>query len=101
MQLFPRWKSQRHQFGSGGYFIFKDSQFKDEGWEFNKFSVTPEAVAVDKRVIENTTTPARRSLMTAERYAGTGPTSLGGLLRYRGRTSGYGPDSGAAGLRTP
>ena len=74
VQLFPRWKSQRHQFGSGGYFIFKDSQFKEEGWEFNKFSVTPEAVAVDKRVIENTTTPARRSLMTAERYAGTGPT---------------------------
>ncbi|MCE7987056.1 MAG: extracellular solute-binding protein [Caldilinea sp. CFX5] len=73
VQLFPRWQSQRHQFGSGGYFIFKDSKFKEEGWAFQKFSVSLEALALDKRMIENTTTPPRRSVMTAEKYAGTGP----------------------------
>jgi len=73
VQLFPRWKTQRHQFGSGGYFTFKDSDAKEEGWAFQKFSVSLEAAAVDRRFVENTTTPVRRSLLTAEQYAGTGP----------------------------
>ena len=33
VQLFPKWKSQRHLFGAGGYAIFKTSQQKDLAWE--------------------------------------------------------------------
>jgi ABC-type glycerol-3-phosphate transport system substrate-binding protein len=74
VQLFPAWQSQRHQFGTGANFIFTQSPNKDLGWEYVKFRVTPEAMAVHGVFNPVTlTTPARRSMANAERYAETGP----------------------------
>jgi multiple sugar transport system substrate-binding protein len=71
VQLFPKWQSQRHLFGAGGYAIFKSSQKKDLAWETLKLLVKPETF--DIVFPGNVTTPGRKSLMTAERYAKTGP----------------------------
>lgn len=71
VQLFPKWKSQRHQFGAAGLVMFEKSENKDLAWEYIKHHVS-------KPMMEtffqgNPTTPTRRSMMTAERYAETGP----------------------------
>ena len=71
VQLFPKWKVQRHLFGTGGYGIFKASKQKDLAWEVVKLLIEPSSF--DLLFPGNTTTPVRRSLMTAERYAKTGP----------------------------
>ncbi|MEH3076239.1 MAG: sugar ABC transporter substrate-binding protein [Quadrisphaera sp.] len=71
VQLFPKWKSQRHLFGTGGYAIFDSSKQKDLAWEVLKVIAAPESF--DIIVPGDVTTPARKSLMTAERYATTGP----------------------------
>jgi multiple sugar transport system substrate-binding protein len=71
--LMPKWKSQRHHFGTAGYMVSKDSKNKDLGWEFVKFTSTVEAMNVDKSVAENRNTPVRRSMMTEARYAANGP----------------------------
>jgi ABC-type glycerol-3-phosphate transport system substrate-binding protein len=71
VQFFPKWASQRHQFGAAGLVMFAESQNKDLAWEYIKHHVS-------KPMMEtffqgNPTTPTRRSMMTAERYAETGP----------------------------
>lgn len=71
VQYFPKWKVQRHLFGTGGYGLLRSSKNKDLAWELMKSMVTPEGINVI--VTGNSTTPARRSMMTAERYATTGP----------------------------
>lgn len=71
VQMFPKWKVQRHLFGTGGYGIFESSKNKDLAWEFLKSLVDPAAINV--LTSGNSTTPARRSMMTAERYSSTGP----------------------------
>lgn len=71
VQFFPKWKVQRHLFGTGGYGIFESSKNKDLAWEFLKSLVDPSGISV--LTSGNSTTPARRSMMTAERYAPTGP----------------------------
>jgi multiple sugar transport system substrate-binding protein len=71
VQLFPKWKSQRHLFGAGGFAIFKSSQKKDLAWEVLKLMVQPDTF--DLIFPGNVTTSGRKSLMTAERYATTGP----------------------------
>lgn len=71
VQLFPKWASQRHQFGAGGLVMLNKSENKDLAWEFIKFSVTKPIM--ESFFAENSTTPVRRSMMTAERYAPTGP----------------------------
>ncbi|WP_371580489.1 sugar ABC transporter substrate-binding protein [Streptomyces sp. NBC_01314] len=71
VQYFPKWQSQRHLFGSGGYGIMKSSKNKDLAWEFLKTLVTPKNI--DLLIPGNVTTPARKSMLTAERYATTGP----------------------------
>lgn len=71
VQLFPKWKSQRHLFGTGGYAIFKSSKNKDLAWEVLKLLTQP--TSFDIIAPGNVTTPARKSLMTAERYSSTGP----------------------------
>lgn len=71
VQLFPKWQSQRHLFGAGGYAIFKTSKQKDLAWEVIKLLVQPETF--DIVFPGNVTTPGRKSLMTAERYSETGP----------------------------
>lgn len=71
VQFFPKWKSQRHLFGAGGYAIFKSSKKKDLAWEVLKLLTKP--TSFDIIAPGNVTTPARKSLMTAERYKTTGP----------------------------
>jgi multiple sugar transport system substrate-binding protein len=71
VQFFPKWKSQRHLFGAGGTAIFKSSQKKDLAWEVLKLLAKPESF--DIITPGNVTTPARKSLVTAERYKTTGP----------------------------
>ena len=71
VQLFPKWQSQRHLFGAGGYAIFKSSQKKDLAWETLKLLVKPETF--DIGLPGQRHDPGRKSLMTAERYAKTGP----------------------------
>lgn len=71
VQYFPKWKTQRQSFGAAGYMLMNDAKDKDLAWEFIKYSVTPEAV--ESVASGNTTTPALRSLVTADRYATTGP----------------------------
>lgn len=76
-QLFPRWKSQRHQFGACSHFIFSQSSNKDISWEYLKHEVQRESMEVNGLWANNLTftTPARRSMMTSERFAETGPTN--------------------------
>jgi len=71
VQLFPNWKSQRHQFGTAGYVIMKEARDKDLAWEYVKYLSSVEAMSVELK--GNNSTPTRRSFMTAERYADTGP----------------------------
>ncbi len=71
VQFFPKWKTQRHLFGTGGFAIFKSSKKQDLAWEVLKLLVEP--ATFDILNPGNGTTPVRKSLMTAERYATTGP----------------------------
>jgi ABC-type glycerol-3-phosphate transport system substrate-binding protein len=71
VQFFPRWKSNKSLFGTGGYSIFESSQKKDAAWEVIKMMIQPESF--DIMFPGNVTTPGRKSLMTAQRYAPTGP----------------------------
>ncbi len=71
VQYFPRWKTQRHQFGGAGYVVLRTAKDKDAAWEFIKYSVGREAMR--QAMPQPTTTPSRRSLVTAATYAGTGP----------------------------
>lgn len=71
VQFFPKWKSQRMLFGTGGFAIFKSSGKKDLAWEVVKLLTKPSSFDVLNP--GNATTPVRKSLMTAERYATTGP----------------------------
>lgn len=69
--FFPRWRSQRHQFGAAGYAIMKTSQRKDEAWEWVKFCTSREGMRLSYP--QPTTTPTRRSMVNAAFYADTGP----------------------------
>jgi len=71
VQMFPKWKVQRHLFGTGGYGLLDSSKNKDVAWEFLSSLVDP--AAINTLTAGNVTTPARRSMMTADRYATTGP----------------------------
>lgn len=74
VQLWPKGKSQRHQFGTGSFFIFTASAHRDMAWEFNKFRCRAEVMEVQGQFSPVlTTTPARRSQHTEERFAETGP----------------------------
>jgi ABC-type glycerol-3-phosphate transport system substrate-binding protein len=68
---FPRWRSQRHQFGAAGYMILKTSKRKDEAWEWIKFNTRREAMQL--AIPTPATTPTRRSMVDAAFYAKTGP----------------------------
>jgi multiple sugar transport system substrate-binding protein len=71
VQYFPKWKVQKALFGTGGYTLSATSKDKDLAWELLKSLTNPEAM--DVIAIGNTTTPARRSMVTASRYSATGP----------------------------
>jgi ABC-type glycerol-3-phosphate transport system substrate-binding protein len=71
VQYWPKWKSQRHQFGTAGWVMFEQAKNKDLVWEFMKYANSKEIMQIFFE--GNPTTPVRRSMMTAERYATTGP----------------------------
>lgn len=71
VQFFPRWRTQRHQFGAGGYVIMSTSPRKDAAWEWVKF--TASKPAMELAYPRPTTTPTRRSMLNEAFYAGTGP----------------------------
>ncbi|MCZ9351701.1 extracellular solute-binding protein [Streptomyces mutabilis] len=71
VQYFPRWRTQRHQFGAAGYAMLRTSKRQDEAWEFIKYAARKDTLT---RLFQaNQTTPARRSMLTAERYRDSGP----------------------------
>lgn len=69
--LFPRWRTHQHQFGGSGYVVMKSSTKVDAAWEWIKFATSAEAIGM--ALGTQNTTPARRSLASAERYVETGP----------------------------
>lgn len=71
VQYWPKWTSQRHHFGTAGYVLMKDAVDPDLSWEYIKYLTSIEAMTTE--LAGNFSTPTRRSMMTAERYAETGP----------------------------
>jgi len=76
VQLMPKWQNQRHQFGTAGQWIFADGKNKDTAWDYMKFRISKDAMMANGMFNPVTlTTPTRRSMLTAERFAGTGPAN--------------------------
>ena len=75
VQFWPAWKTQRHQLGVGGNWLFTGSPNPDHMWELFKFSIRREVqLYVDNRYRPvPTTTPARRSIASEETYSISGP----------------------------
>jgi multiple sugar transport system substrate-binding protein len=71
VSFFPRWRTQRHQFGTAGYAIMKTSQRKDEAWEWIKFCTSEQGLKLS--IPKPNTTPVRRSQVNAALYDGYGP----------------------------
>lgn len=69
VRLFPKWKSQRHQYGAGGLLGLKASQSRDEIWSFMKFWSSKETMGNVLGSPLSSTSP-RRSLMTEDRMGG-------------------------------
>lgn len=69
---FPKWRTQRHQFGAAGYAILKTSQRKDEAWEWVKFCTSREGMQL--AFPSPNTTPTRRSMCNEALYSQKGPT---------------------------
>lgn len=77
VQYWPQWKSQRHQLGVSGNWIFDGSPNADRMWELLRFSIKREQMlALDGRYRPvMTTTPVRRSMVSAEAYEPSGPAN--------------------------
>ncbi|MFN8489260.1 MAG: sugar ABC transporter substrate-binding protein [Caldilineaceae bacterium] len=73
VQLFPKWKNQRHQFGTGGHFMFSQSKNKDMAWEYVKFRESKEGMTLWYANSGIVTTPSRRSLLNEKAFAESGP----------------------------
>jgi ABC-type glycerol-3-phosphate transport system substrate-binding protein len=71
VQFFPKWKSQRHQFGAAGLVMMKEARNKDLAWEYMKYYVSKPTMELFYET--NPTTPTRRSMLTEEQYSTTGP----------------------------
>ncbi|MDX3386992.1 extracellular solute-binding protein [Streptomyces niveiscabiei] len=72
VRYFPRWRTQRHQFGAAGYALLRTSTMRDEAWEFIKYTAREDVMT--RLFAANQTTPARRSMVNAARYRSTGPS---------------------------
>lgn len=72
VQFWPRWKSQRHQFGTGGAWILNGSGSEDAAWEFVKFNTATDVMLMIPWMASASTTPVRRSMNTAEYWGQTG-----------------------------
>ena len=69
---FPKWRTQRHQFGAAGYAILKTSERKDEAWEWVKFCTSREGMQL--AFPSPNTTPTRRSMCNEALYSQKGPS---------------------------
>ena len=69
VRLFPKWKTQRHQFGAGGLTGLNASPARDELWSFMKHWVSKDVIGAVMG-FPTTTTSSRRSLMTEDRMGG-------------------------------
>jgi ABC-type glycerol-3-phosphate transport system substrate-binding protein len=69
VRLFPKWKTQRHQFGASGLMGLKSSPSPENLWKFMKFWISKEVMGTVVGAPATTTSP-RRSLMTEDRMAG-------------------------------
>ena len=76
VQYWPAWASQRHQLGVCGPWLLNDGPNIDRAWDFAKFSTQREVMETLAFFRDTTrTTPVRRSMNNAERYADTGPAN--------------------------
>jgi multiple sugar transport system substrate-binding protein len=74
VQLWPAWRNQKHQFGTGGKWLASFSKHPDEAWEYIKTEVSPEGFSVSAYFNPYIfTTPTRRSFCNAKAFAETGP----------------------------
>ncbi|MDI6944411.1 MULTISPECIES: ABC transporter substrate-binding protein [Microbacterium] len=64
---FPRMRSQRHQFGAGGYAIMQTSPRKDEAWEWLKYCISTEGMALAHQKPDSS---LPRRTLNAELYGG-------------------------------
>lgn len=71
VQFFPRWRSQRHQFGAAGYAVMKTTRKADQAWEWIKYTASKEAMQL--AFPTPSTTPTRRSMVNDSLYTGVGP----------------------------
>src|SRR5690625_78176 len=71
VQYFPKWRSQRHQFGGAGYAIMRTTDKADQAWEWIKLCASKQAMAL--AVATPASTPSRRSFATDTLYTGIGP----------------------------
>ena len=72
VQYWPKWKSQRHQYGTGGAWILNGGGGEDQAWEFVKFNTAKEIMLLIPWMANASTTPVRRSMNTAEYWGQTG-----------------------------
>ncbi|MEU3842553.1 extracellular solute-binding protein [Streptomyces sp. NPDC028635] len=88
-QYFPRWRTHRMQYGAAGYAMLRTSKRQDEAWEFIKYSARRDTLT--ELFSTNQTTPARRSMLTADRYRQTGPAHWRVFYDTLDRFPGTGP----------
>jgi ABC-type glycerol-3-phosphate transport system substrate-binding protein len=72
VQYWPFWKSQRHQFGTGGAWILNGGGGEDQAWEFLKFNTQVDVMMMIPWMANASTTPVRRSMNTEEYWGQTG-----------------------------
>ena len=76
VQYWPKWASQRHQLGVCGPWLYNGGANEDVAWDFAKFSTQREVMELLAFFSGTTrTTPVRRSMNNAERFANTGPAN--------------------------
>lgn len=73
VQLFPKWKSQRHQFGTGGQWMAAAGEHKEDAWDYMKYRISKEAMNAWYGANGIITTPSRRSMLVPEAFENTGP----------------------------
>lgn len=71
VQYFPKWRSQRHQFGGAGYAVMRTTDKADQAWEWIKFTASKQAMEL--AFPTPATTPTRRSMASDNLYTGIGP----------------------------
>lgn len=71
VQYFPKWRTQRHQFGAAGYAIMKSTTKPDQAWEWIKYTSSKQSMEL--AFPTPATTPTRRSMVNDRFYTGKGP----------------------------